>query len=185
MSYTAHHRSHHGACSPEACGSGVWASRDPQAATSGQAATPTHTSDRHHAGYPSGLGRTLSNPPGIRPALAPRILLARPRSSPSPADAATTGRPDDAQACHPASTPLTAARSGGRATTWSAGTAAVAGTNSTLTRYDTRNNVPGPRRAGRQRHGGVFVAVPEPSPPGPRSHDDELTEQHLATHRCR
>jgi hypothetical protein len=48
MSYTAHHRSHHGACSPEACGGGVWASRDPQAVTSGQAATATHTPDRHH-----------------------------------------------------------------------------------------------------------------------------------------
>jgi hypothetical protein len=49
MSYTAHHRSHHGAGSPEACGSGVWASRDPQAATSGQAATTTHTPVRQFA----------------------------------------------------------------------------------------------------------------------------------------
>jgi hypothetical protein len=184
MSYTAHHRSHHGACSPEACGSGVWASRDPQAATSGQAATPTHTSDRHHEGYPSGLGRTRSNPPGIRPALAPRILLACPRSSPSPTDAATTGQPDDAQAWCPAPTPSTAAPSGGRATTRSAGTAPVARTSSTPARHGTRNSVPGPRRAGRQRHGGVFVAVPEPSPPEPGSHHKELTEQHFATHRC-
>lgn len=120
MSYTAHHRSYHGACGPEARGSGVWASRDPRAATSGQAATPTHTPDRHHAGYPSGSGPTPSNLRGIRPGVTPRILLACPRSSSSPADAATS-RPDDAQAWRPAPTPLTAARSGGRATTWSPG----------------------------------------------------------------
>jgi hypothetical protein len=130
MSYTAHHRSHHGASSPEARGSGVWASRDPQAATSGQAATTAHTPDRHHAGYPTGPGRTRNNPPGGRPGVAPRILLACPRSSPSPVDAATMGRPDDAQTWRPAPRPSTAARSGGRAVTWWAGTAAVAGTNS-------------------------------------------------------
>ena len=44
-------------------------------------------------------------------------------------------------------------------------------------RHDARNSVPGPRRAGPQGHGGVFVAVPEPFPPEARSHHDELTEQ--------
>jgi len=102
MSYTPHHRPHHGACSPEARGSGVWASRDPQAATSGQAATTAPTPDRHHAGSPTGPGRTQNNPPGVRPGVAPRTLPARPRSSPSPVDAATMGRPDDAQAWRPA-----------------------------------------------------------------------------------
>ena len=63
--------------------------------------------------------------------------------------------------------------------------ATVARTNSTSTRHHACNSVPGPRRAGRQRHGGVFVAVPEPSPPGPRAHHDELTEQHFTTNRCR
>jgi hypothetical protein len=184
MSYTAHHGSHRDACSPGACGSGVWASRDPQAATNGQAATPTHTPDRHHAGYPSGSGPTPSNLCGTRPGVTPRILLACPRSSPSPADVATTGRPDDALDRHRAPTPLTAAPSGGRATTRSAGTATVARTSSTPTRHGARNSVPGPRRAGPQGHGGVSVAVPEPSPPEPGSHHKELTEQHFATSRC-
>lgn len=185
MSYTAHHGSHRDACSPGACGSGVWASRDPQAATNGRVATPTHTPDRHHAGYPSGLGRTRSNPPGIRPASVPGALLTGPKTSPSPADVATTGRPDDALDRHRAPTPLTVAPLGGCATTRSAGTATVARTSSTPTRHGARNSVPGPRRAGRQRHGGVSVAVPEPSPPESGSHHNELTEQHLATHRCR
>ena len=183
MSYTAHHGSHRNACSPGACGSGVWASRDPQAATNGQAATPTHTPDRHHAGYPSGSGPTPSNLRGTRPGVTPRILLARPRSSPSPA-VATTGRPDDALDRHRAPTPLTSAPSGGRATTRSAGTATVARTSSTSTRHGARNSVPRPRRAGPQGHGGVSVAVPEPSPPEPGSHHKELTEQHFATSRC-
>jgi hypothetical protein len=185
MSHTAHHGSHRDACNPGACGSGVWASRDPQAATSGQAATPTHTSDRHHAGYPSGFGRTPSNPPGIRPASVPGALLTCPKTSPSPADVATTGRPDDALDRHRAPTPLTVAPSGGRATTRSAGTATVARTSSTPTRHGARNSVPGPRRAGPQGHGGVSVAVPESSLPEPGSHHKELTEQHFATSRCR
>jgi hypothetical protein len=130
MSYTAHHRSHHGACSPEARGSGVWASRDPQAATSGQAATTAHTPDRHHAGYPTGPGRTRTTLLVFGLAWPRELLLACPRSSPSPVDAATMGRPDDAQTWRPAPRPSTAARSGGRAMTWRAGTAAVAGTNS-------------------------------------------------------
>jgi hypothetical protein len=125
-----------------------------------------------------------SNLRGTRPGVAPRILLACPRSSPSPADVATTGRPDDALDRHRAPTPLTVAPSGGRATTRSAGTATVARTSSTPTRHGARNSVPGPRRAGPQGHGGVSVAVPEPSPPEPGSHHNELTEQHLATHRC-
>ena len=185
MSYTPHHRPHHGACSPEARGSGVWASRDPQAATSGQAATTAPTPDRHHAGSPTGPGRTRNNPPGVRPGVAPRTLLACPRSSPSPVDAATMGRPDDAQIWRPAPRPSTAARSGGRAVTCWAGTAAVAGTNSPRPRHDARNSVPGPRRAGPQGHGGVFVAVPEPFPPEARSHHDEPTERPFAMNRWR
>jgi hypothetical protein len=60
MSYSAHHRSHRDACSPEARGSGVRAGRDPQAATSGQAATTTHTPDHHRAAYPPEPGQTRS-----------------------------------------------------------------------------------------------------------------------------
>jgi hypothetical protein len=183
MSYTAHHGSHRDACSLGACGSGVWASRDPQASTNGQAATSTHTPNRHYAGYPSGSGPTPSNLRGTRLGVTPRILLACPRNSPSPADVATTGRPDDALDRHRAPTPLTAAPSGGRATIRSAGTATVARTSSTPTRHGARNSVPGPQRAGPQGHGGVSVAVPEPSPPGPGSHHKELTEQPFATSR--
>jgi hypothetical protein len=49
MSYPTPQRFGDEACSPGACGSGVWASRDPQAATSGQAATTTHTPGRQLA----------------------------------------------------------------------------------------------------------------------------------------
>jgi hypothetical protein len=49
MSYSTHQRFGDEACSPRARGSGVWASRDPQAATSGQAATTTHTPGRQPA----------------------------------------------------------------------------------------------------------------------------------------
>jgi hypothetical protein len=49
MSYLRHQRFDAEACSLGACGSGVWASRDPQAATSGQAATTTHTPVRQFA----------------------------------------------------------------------------------------------------------------------------------------
>jgi hypothetical protein len=41
MSYLRHQRFDAEACSLGACGSGVWASRDPQAAKGGQAATTT------------------------------------------------------------------------------------------------------------------------------------------------
>ena len=93
MSYTAHHRSHHDAYSPEARGSGVRASRDPQAATSGQATTTTHTPDHHRGAYPPEPGQTRISPPRIRPALALRTLLACPTSSPSPVDLATGAGP--------------------------------------------------------------------------------------------
>ena len=49
MSYPTPQRFGDEACSPRARGSGVWASRDPQAATSGQAATTTHTPGRQPA----------------------------------------------------------------------------------------------------------------------------------------
>jgi anti-sigma B factor antagonist len=63
MSYSAQPRSHGGASSPEAHGSGVWAGRDPQTATSGQAATKTHTPDRYRAAYPPEPGQTPIGPP--------------------------------------------------------------------------------------------------------------------------
>jgi hypothetical protein len=186
MSHTAHHGSHRDAGSPGARGSGVWAGRDPQAATGGQAATSTHTPDRHRAAYPPGSGQTRISPPDLRPAWAPGALLACPTSSPSPADVATRGRPDDALAWHRAPTPLTAAPSGGCATTRSAGTAAVAGTSRAQTGHGAGNSVPGPRRAGPQGHGGVSVAVPEPSLPDPRSHHHGLPGQRfIARNRCR
>jgi hypothetical protein len=186
MSYTAHHGSHRDAGSPGARGSGVRAGRDPQAATSGQAATSTHPPDRHRAAYPPGPGQTRVGRSDIRPASAPGTLLACQTSAPSPADIATRDRPHDALAWHRAPTPLTTAPSGGRATTRLAGTATVAGTSSARTRHGARNSVPGPRRAGPQGHGGVSVAVPEPSPPDPRSHHDGLSEQRfIARNRCR
>jgi hypothetical protein len=49
MSYLRHQRFDDEACSLGACGSGVWASRDPQAAISGQAATTTPTPGRQPA----------------------------------------------------------------------------------------------------------------------------------------
>jgi hypothetical protein len=49
MSYPTPQRFGDEACSPRACGSGVWASRDPQAAKGGQAATTTHTPGRQAA----------------------------------------------------------------------------------------------------------------------------------------
>jgi hypothetical protein len=49
MSYLRHQRFGDEACSPRACGSGVWASRDPQAAKGGQAATTTPTPGRQSA----------------------------------------------------------------------------------------------------------------------------------------
>ena len=181
MSYTAHHRSHHGACSPEARGSGVRASRDPQAATSGQAATTTHTPDRYRAAYPPEPGQTRIGPPGIRPTLAPGTLLACPTSPPSPMDVATRGRANDALAWHRASTPATATPSGGRATTWSAGTAAVALTSRAHTGHGARNSLSGPRRTNPQRHGGLSGP-----PPDPRSRHDGLQAQRFITRsRCR
>jgi hypothetical protein len=150
MSYTAHHRSHHDACSLEARGSGVRASRDPQAATSGQAATTTHTPDRYRAAYPPEPGQTRISPPDLRPALALRTLLACPTSSPSPVDLATGGRANDALAWHRAYTPPTATPSGGRPGTWSAGTATVAGSSRAHTEHGARNSLPGPPRTNPQ-----------------------------------
>ena len=49
MSYLSHQRFGDEACSLRACGSGVWASRDPQAAISCQAATTTPTPRRQPA----------------------------------------------------------------------------------------------------------------------------------------
>jgi hypothetical protein len=49
MSYLRHQRFDDEACSPGACGSGVWASCDPQAAKGGQAATATPTPSRQSA----------------------------------------------------------------------------------------------------------------------------------------
>ena len=49
MSYSTPQRFGDEACSPGACGSGVWASRDPQAAKGGQAATTTPTPGRQPA----------------------------------------------------------------------------------------------------------------------------------------
>jgi hypothetical protein len=161
MSYLALHRSHHGACSPEACGSLVWACRDPQAATNGQAATNAHTPDRYRAAYPPELGQTRVGPPGTRPALALGTLLGCPTNPPSPVDVATRGRANDALAWHRAGTPLTATPSGGRATTWSVGTAVVAGTRRAHTGHGARKGIPGPRPTGPQgRHG---VCAPHPT----------------------
>jgi hypothetical protein len=122
MSYTAHHRSHHDAYSLGARGSGVRASRDPRAATSGQAATTTT--------HPTAIAR-LTHPNQAKPESAlPAFGLPWPwepswrarRASPSPVDLATGGQANDALAWHRAYTPLLAAPSGGRATTWSPGT---------------------------------------------------------------
>jgi hypothetical protein len=52
MSYLTHQSFGDETCNPEARGSGVWASRDPKAATSGQAATATHTPGRQSAPTP-------------------------------------------------------------------------------------------------------------------------------------
>jgi hypothetical protein len=179
MSYTAHHRSHQGACSPRRVGAG-----------SGPAATPgcDQRSGRDHRPHtrpppcrlPNWARPNPKQPSWCSAWRGPRTLLACPRSSPSPVDAATMARPDDAQTWCPAPRPSTAARSGGRTMTWWAGTAAGAGTNSPRPRHDARNSVPGPRRAGPQGHGGVSVAVPEPFPPEARSHHDQLTEQPFA-----
>jgi hypothetical protein len=64
MSYSTHQRFGDQACSPGARGSGVWASLDPEAATSGQAATMTHTPGRQPAATPSQPDRTKSALPG-------------------------------------------------------------------------------------------------------------------------
>jgi hypothetical protein len=164
MSYTAHHRSPHDACSLRARGSRAWASRDPQAAASGQAAISAHTPDRHHAAYLPEPGEPGIDPPEIRLALAPATVLPCPTSPPSP----------------------TAARSGGRVTTGSARTTAVEGPVSARTRHGARISVPGQRRAGGKEKGGVSVAVPEPSPPDPWAHRDGLWGQRLSSgNRCR
>jgi hypothetical protein len=186
MSYSGHHRSQDDACSPKARGSGVRASRDTRAATSGQATTSTHTPDRQHAACLPGPGQTPTSLPGIRPALAPGTLLVCLTNSPSPAAVATRVRPDNAHAWRHAPTPLTAARSGGCATTHLAGTAAVARTSSAHTGQGPCNSVPASRRAGPQGYGGVSVAVPDVSQPDPGSHYDGLFEQgFIARDRCR
>jgi hypothetical protein len=185
MSYSGHHRSQDDACSPKARGSGVRASRDTRAAISGQAATSTHTPDYYRAVYPPEPGQTPIGPPGIRPALAPGTLLVCLTSSPS-AEVATRVRPDHTQAWRHAPTPLTAARSGGCATTHLAGTAGVARTSSAHTGQGACSSVPASRRAGPQGYGGVSVAVPDVSQPDPRSHHDGLFEQRfIARDRCR
>jgi hypothetical protein len=148
MSYTAHHGSHRDACSPEACGSGVWASRDPQAATSGQAATTTHTPGRQPA-------TTHANQTESKFASSDRSAWRT--------DAAD-GEP-----------------SGSHPTTRSAEMAAEGGTSTAHSRRQAHNTIPGLRRAGPQGHGGVSVAVPESSPPDPRSHHDGLQVQRFNT----
>ena len=65
MSYSTPQRFGDEACSPRARGSGVWASRDPQAATSGQAATTTHTPGRRSA-----TTHANQTKPQLRPPLA-------------------------------------------------------------------------------------------------------------------
>jgi hypothetical protein len=90
MSYTAHHRSHHGAGSPEACGSGVWASRDPQAGTSGQAATTTHTRPPA-CDYPCEADQTQILPPLSACHGAPMPLRATPSDSHPTTRSAETG----------------------------------------------------------------------------------------------
>jgi hypothetical protein len=174
MSYTAHHRSHHDACSLEARGSGVRASRDPQAATSGQATTTTHTPDHHRGAYPPEPGQTRIGPPDLRPALALRTLLACPTSSPSPADVATRGRANDALAWHRAYTPPTATPSGGRATTWFL--------------WDSRceGEQQGTHRAGRARafrDRSTRARWGLAPPPDPRFHHDGLPTQRFITRR--
>lgn len=185
MSHSAHHGSHRDASNPEACGSRVRASRDHQAETSGQAATTTHTLDRHHATYPPGRGQTWIGPSDLRPASVPGTLLTCPTGSPSPADVATSGRPDDTLARHGAATPLTAAPSGGAPPPgqqvqplWRGPAAHTVGT-ALATAFGTTTGQS-------TRTPPVSVAVKQPSPPDPRSHHDGLSEQRFITrNRCR
>ena len=140
MSYSTHQRLSGKACSPGARGSGVWASRDPWAATSGQAATTTHAPGRQ----PTTTHGNQTEP-----------KFALPDRSAWSTDAADS----DALRRSPP-------------TTSSAETAAVAATSAAHTARHTHNRIPGLRRAGPQGHGGVFAAVPESSPPDPRSDHD-------------
>jgi hypothetical protein len=153
MSYSTHQRFGDEARSPRACGSGVWASRDPQAATSGQAATTTHT-------------------PGRQPATTHANQTESKFASPDRSAWCT-----DAADREP---------SGRQPTTGSAEMALEGGTSTAHSGRHARPRIPGLRRAGPQGHGGVFVAVPESSPPDPRSHHDGLQAQRFNPRsRCR
>jgi hypothetical protein len=82
--------------------------------------------------------------------------------------------------------PLTATPSDSHPATRSAETAAEGGTSRAHTGHCAANRIPGLRRAGPQGDGGVSVAVPESSPPDPRSHHDGLPTQRFNTrNRCR
>ena len=63
MSHSRHQSFGDETRNPEARGSGVWASRDPEAATSGQAATTTHTPGRQPPTTPCQPDRIQVRPP--------------------------------------------------------------------------------------------------------------------------
>jgi hypothetical protein len=89
-------------------------------------------------------------------------------------------------AWHGAPMPLTAMPAGSHPTTRSAEMAAEGGASRAHSGRQARHRIPGLRRAGPQGHGGVSVAVPELSPPDPRSHYDGLPTQRFNTRsRCR
>ena len=81
MSYLRHQRFGDEACSLGACGSGVWASRDPQAAKGGQAATTTHTPGRQPATTPRDPDQIQLRPPLAAWHGAPMPLTATPSDS--------------------------------------------------------------------------------------------------------
>jgi hypothetical protein len=153
MSYSTHQRFGDEACSLWARGSGVWAGRDPQAATSGQAATTTHT-------------------PGRQPATTHANQTESKFASPDRPAWCTDAADSEPSGSHP--------------TTRSAEMAAEGGASGAHSGRHARHRIPGLRRAGLQGHGGVFVAVPESSPPDPRSRCDGLPTQRFSTRsRCR
>ena len=153
MSYSTHQRFGDEACSLRARGSGVWASRDPEAATSGQAATTTHT-------------------PGRQPATTHANQTESRFASPDRSAWSTDAADSEPSGSHP--------------TTRSAEMAAEGVTSRAHSGRHARHRIPGLRRAGPQGHGGVFVAVPESSPPDPRSHHDGLQAPRLNTRsKCR
>jgi hypothetical protein len=81
MSYPTPQRFGDEACSPRARGSGVWASRDPQAATSGQAATTTHTPGRQPGTTHANQTKIQLRPPLAAWHGAPMPLTAAPADS--------------------------------------------------------------------------------------------------------